>query len=580
MTALAKGANVPVPTAALRAEIRWRPGPGVPDVDASALLLDASGRVRSDADFVFYNQPAHASGAVTHAGKAGAVDAVLVELARVEPEVDRIVVGASADGGSFGQVPELSLRVTGPDGAEVALFPIGDAGSETAFLFGEFYRRGEGWKFRAVGQGYASGLAGLATDFGISVEEEAEPGSAPVTDATAPDTAAAAAASAAAAEHPATVAVPLPPAPVESAPPSGFGPPPEGFGPPPTGPVWEPPGRPASLWDRAAPPTPTASALPPAPAPAGRPVPPGAAAPAAGGVSLKKQRLLSMEKSLADRGERGLLDLTKKAAVSLEKQGLGEHTARVALCLDISGSMNSLFRSGKVQALVERVLALGLRFDDNGEVDVFLFGSRGHQAEAVGAGSHHGWTQRTLAQYPLEGGTDYAAAMRLIRRQYFGGDGLREQPCPADQPVYVMFVTDGHTMNAEATRRQVLASSYEPLFWQFMGIGRSSRSVDAPQQLTGAADGPGAPGPSGTPGKGGGRFGRRLRGAVSGWGGGTFKFLEELDDLPGRYLDNADFFAVQDPANLDDERLFDLMTTEYAAWLPQARAKKLLPPAS
>ncbi|MFD0331234.1 TerD family protein [Streptacidiphilus monticola] len=137
-------------------------------MDVSALLLTASGRVRSDDDFVFYNQPVHAAsaGAVRQDGNA-----VTVELPRVEPQIDRVVIGASADGGTFGQVPGLQLRVTGPDGAELAVFSITDATSETAFLFGEFYRRADAWKFRAVGQGYATGLAGLATDFGISVDE-------------------------------------------------------------------------------------------------------------------------------------------------------------------------------------------------------------------------------------------------------------------------------------------------------------------------------------------------------------------------------------------------------------------------
>ncbi|WP_370101853.1 VWA domain-containing protein [Streptacidiphilus sp. MAP12-20] len=277
-----------------------------------------------------------------------------------------------------------------------------------------------------------------------------------------------------------------------------------------------------------------------------------------------------MEKDLADRGDRALLDLTKKAGVSLEKRGLGEHTARVALCLDISGSMHGLYRSGKVQALVERVLALGLRFDDNGEVDVFLFGNQGHVAGSVGARSYAGWVGQLLRQYPLEGGTDYAGAMRLIREQYFGHSGPRNAPVQDRQPVYVMFVTDGHTTSEQLTRAQVAASSYEPIFWQFMGIGRSSRSVDAPQQS--------AP-PSPPQGGGRGLFGGLSRALAGGWGDGTFRFLEELDDLPGRYVDNADFFAVQDPQNVSDEQLFELMMNEYPSWLQQARSRGLLPPA-
>ncbi|MDT9690321.1 TerD family protein [Streptomyces sp. P9(2023)] len=183
MTQLPRGANVPVPTqAALQVAVAWRAVPGAPFVDVSALLLDGGGRVRGDGDLVFYNQAEHPSGAVRHLGKSApgapgsaAADWLWLDLARVEPAIGRIVVAASADGGAFGQVPGLDVRVTDLSGAPVAYFAIGDATRETAFVLGEFYRQEGGWRFRAVGQGYASGLAGLATDFGIVVEAPPAP---------------------------------------------------------------------------------------------------------------------------------------------------------------------------------------------------------------------------------------------------------------------------------------------------------------------------------------------------------------------------------------------------------------------
>ncbi|WP_328661307.1 TerD family protein [Streptomyces sp. NBC_00334] len=201
-----KGSNTPVPTTALRVELGWRSGPGVPDADASALLL-VGGRVRSDADFVFYNQPAHSSGSVRHEGKrdtGGRVtDSLLVDLARVEPAIETVILAASSDGGSFGQVPGLYIEVR--DAARntvVARFDNPGASVETAFVLGEFYRRQGAWKFRAVGQGYDSGLEGLATDYGISVDEPQQAPSAP----------------------PAAPAAPVPP--VRSAPPDRTPPPP------------------------------------------------------------------------------------------------------------------------------------------------------------------------------------------------------------------------------------------------------------------------------------------------------------------------------------------------------------------
>ncbi|MFF9215144.1 TerD family protein [Streptomyces viridosporus] len=170
-----KGSNTPVPTTALRVELGWRSGPGVPDADASALLL-VGGRVRSDGDFVFYNQPAHSSGAVRHEGKrteGGRVtDTLLVDLARVEPGIETVIVAASSDGGAFGRVPDLYIEVKdAASGAAAARFDSTGATTETAFVLGEFYRRQGAWKFRAVGQGYSSGLEGLATDYGITVDE-------------------------------------------------------------------------------------------------------------------------------------------------------------------------------------------------------------------------------------------------------------------------------------------------------------------------------------------------------------------------------------------------------------------------
>ncbi|MFF2253822.1 TerD family protein [Streptomyces sp. NPDC058142] len=180
---MSKGSNVVVPAPAVRIELGWRSGAGVPDADASALLLVA-GKVRSDADFVFYNQPAHASGAVRHEGKRSAdgqvTDTISVDLARVEPAIENVVLAASADGGTFGQVPGLYIRVLdAADGAEIARYDSADASVETAFVLGELYRRQGAWKFRAVGQGYGTGLAGLAGDYGITVDEPQTPAPTP-----------------------------------------------------------------------------------------------------------------------------------------------------------------------------------------------------------------------------------------------------------------------------------------------------------------------------------------------------------------------------------------------------------------
>ncbi|MEU8619844.1 TerD family protein [Streptomyces sp. NPDC048623] len=182
MTQIIKGGNLPVPGQMWRvAVVRRAAGEGVPAVDASALLLDASGRVRGDGDLVFYNQPGHASGAVRLVGQVRdeeqrVADWLEIDTERVEPAVQRIVITASSDDGTFGQVPGLHIRtVSAGTGEQLALYEVDDASTETAFVLGEFYRRDGAWKFRAVGQGYDSGLVGLAEDFGIVGRDPDEP---------------------------------------------------------------------------------------------------------------------------------------------------------------------------------------------------------------------------------------------------------------------------------------------------------------------------------------------------------------------------------------------------------------------
>jgi tellurite resistance protein TerA len=179
LMSMQKGANTAVPAQSVRVVLSWGSGAGIPDADGSALLL-VNGKVRNDSDFVFYNQPNHPGGAVRYEGKnnsGGTVtDTLWVNLAGMDAPVERVLLAASADGGTFGQVPGLSIRVLdAANNAEVARFDAPGATSETAFIVGELYKRNGAWKFRAVGQGYDSGLAGLARDFGISVDDDPAP---------------------------------------------------------------------------------------------------------------------------------------------------------------------------------------------------------------------------------------------------------------------------------------------------------------------------------------------------------------------------------------------------------------------
>ncbi|MCL7495863.1 TerD family protein [Streptomyces sp. MCA2] len=253
-------------------------------LDVSGLLLAANGKVRSDDDFVFYNQPSGPG--VTHSAAAGGGDTITVDTAAVPDGIEKIVVTASPDapGATFaGTEPTGTVR-NADDGSVLATFTPPQLGPETALVVVEIYRRNGAWKVRAVGQGYANGLAGIATDFGVSVEEPAAPAAAPQ-------------------------APPAPPAP--QAPPAPAG-------------QWGPPaGAPAPV-------APPAAATPPAPA---APAAAAAPAPGSGKINLDKGRV-SLQKNQT-------VSLVKGGSplLSSVKMGLGWEPAFRGKSIDLDASV-------------------------------------------------------------------------------------------------------------------------------------------------------------------------------------------------------------------------------------------------
>ncbi|WP_405427260.1 VWA domain-containing protein [Streptomyces erythrochromogenes] len=466
MTTLHKGANLPVGAASVRAVLGWSAGPGVPDVDASALLLTAAGRVRSDDDFVFYNQPRHASGAVRHLGKQPGTDTIGVDLGSLEPGIERVVLCASADGGTFGQVPGLHLRLLDAvSGADLARFDM-EAGPETAFLSGELYRRAGAWKFRAVGQGYASGLAGLARDFGITVDDEPPP------------------------------AAPRPPAPQ------------------PTSPAVPAP----VVWPDPAPPAPE-----PSPAPT--------------------VRMAKGEEQLPP-DVRELLSLRKQqVAVSLRKQGVTALTARVILVLDASGSMAGHYTRGTVAGVAERMAAVAAQLDDDGQMQAWTFATNPARLPDLEIGELPAWLRLHVRvgqiglfgrRKPPKGLVPGQIDMRAVG---IGNEEqkviaqvrafVRDHPVPA--PTLVLFFSDGGVYRNAEIERELREAVEEPLFWQFIGLGRAQYGV-----------------------------------------------LEYFDTLPGRRVDNVGFFAVDDIERLSDPELYDRLLSEFPSWVRAARAAGIL----
>lgn len=180
---LTPGANAPVPTSEMAVTLTWS---AEHTVDPQALLVTETGKIRADDDFVFYNAPRHPSGAVLLAEVTAVRADVTVALARVEPEISRIVITGSVEEGTFRDIREFAVSVREHDGGNASLsFDVDQAEPVAAIVLGEFYRRNGAWKFRCVVQGWSSGLRGLAEEFGVQVDDEPEP-SAPMPTVAAP----------------------------------------------------------------------------------------------------------------------------------------------------------------------------------------------------------------------------------------------------------------------------------------------------------------------------------------------------------------------------------------------------------
>ncbi|MBW1602622.1 TerD family protein [Streptomyces sp. JJ66] len=152
------------------------------DLDASAIAVNAAGKVHTDQHFVFFNNTASPEQAIVHTGDnrtgegSGDDEQINVNLQTLPAEIDKIVFpvsiyDAESRSQNFGQVRNAFIRIINQaDQQEIARYDLSeDAATETAMVFGEIYRNGQEWKFRAVGQGYASGLTGIAQDFGVGV---------------------------------------------------------------------------------------------------------------------------------------------------------------------------------------------------------------------------------------------------------------------------------------------------------------------------------------------------------------------------------------------------------------------------
>ncbi len=247
-----------------------------------------------------------------------------------------------------------------------------------------------------------------------------------------------------------------------------------------------------------------------------------------------------------------ILQLKKKVELVIKNIGLDGQQCQVICCMDVSGSMRNMYKSGQIQHLTDRLLAIGLNIDTDKSIDMYGFGVGVHSYPKVNSSNVFQYVESNV--YPktsLEGGTYYAKVMeRIIKDSY---PHAKEAPAEhglfsmfshkkknsnqkymtlSDKisfPTFVLFITDGQNGDETEAENIITKCSSLPIFWQFVGIGNE-----------------------------------------------TFSFLEELDTMDGRFVDNANFFACNDINNISDEDLYHNLLKEFPSWIKLAKTNGIL----
>jgi stress response protein SCP2 len=229
---------------------------------------------------------------------------------------------------------------------------------------------------------------------------------------------------------------------------------------------------------------------------------------------------LSLEKKLASAPK--LINLAKKATVSLEKYQLQETVARVGLVLDASGSMMNQYRTGKVQEVIERLLPLAVHFDDDGELDVWAFSSNVLALPAATLNNYADFINTAEGGWNNWGMMSINNEPKVIKQ-------VIELYQKTLLPVLVIFISDGGVSRNKEIKDLLTNAACLPIFWQFVGIG-----------------------------------------------GRNYGVLEQLDTMAGRIVDNCGFFALDDLNSISEQELYDRLLSEFPLWLKAAKNKHIL----
>jgi len=206
-----------------------------------------------------------------------------------------------------------------------------------------------------------------------------------------------------------------------------------------------------------------------------------------------------------------------------KKPVLAKRVSRVAVVMDYSGSMRNQYKDGTVQAILERLLPIAMKFDDNGEMELWIFDDSFRRMPNISLDNYYGYVEREILKKKYHmGGTKYSPVIYDIVKKYTVQD-------PAPITDLVLFITDGANSDKAAATEAIKSASRHPIFWQFIGIG-----------------------------------------------GSKFDFLEKLDDLKGRYVDNANFFTINDLTESTDEDIYNKLLSEYPEWLEYPEVQQMI----
>jgi hypothetical protein len=243
----------------------------------------------------------------------------------------------------------------------------------------------------------------------------------------------------------------------------------------------------------------------------------------------------------------GIQQSSNVAKETITRLKLMENSAEVVLCMDVSDQMEDYLITGKAQVIADRILAFATNMDIDSHIDLFLFAERAFFIGSMDLSNFQNYIQDAMKQYNFSGRADYINVINLIRTTYLKNAKREGKLAVRETPVYVYFISNGETDDNDEILKTISNASYEPIFWEFMTMGTTKSDLEK------------------------GIMGWLMRPFVD-----DYSFLEQLDDMEGRFIDNADFFNVNDPRIMDDAEFYGLMMAEFPDWLKEAKIKGLV----